>query len=280
MTESLDIIAGCRAGGASLPVAEGLELIRRAASPGTGALAPLGPTAVALMERVAGGEHYPEYVPAVVSAFSNLNVPAKEVALRLLADIGTLESLLAFLYLLKEFSRIGREPERPIIRSLVQNPKYPDVLFPAILELTASDSLSASVAELCLAYSRQGLLRISAILPYAPQLLSSYGAVRNRLRAQWAAGEAGSEAYQRLRQQAAVYLDLFGYLPTAVVRTALVETQECPDVWLKLRAILSAVQLGLPVNPEAMDAVAANPETGPVLTEGLERIAKLKKGRR
>ncbi|MDB4894831.1 MAG: hypothetical protein JWN15_1093 [Firmicutes bacterium] len=245
-----------------LSVANGAKLIRAAANQYPPTRFSRQDTAAQLMQAVAG-QPQAEYIELVIDLFSRLNAQTQDWAIRLVAATDTPEAAHAFVSFIGEYARLGREPVFPVAIPLERNPRFGEILFPALLQYGSIEQLRHHVYTLFLQYCRHGLVAEEIRSGAAQGILDLYRSLRSevlRLEQQPGIDWLEADDYESRRYTVAALLDLFRYLPQDVVKAELYSALAYRDHFLTFAALSSLLYLDFQVEPEHLEVVAANRE--------------------
>jgi hypothetical protein len=266
-----------KAAKAGLSVEDGLKLIRAATRTLPDAQFAWRGTAAQLMKYVAVQPKL-EHVQVVLEVFGYLDDRAQEWATRLVASVEHPDAARAFVELIGRYAENGRTPPSHVVIPLERTPRHSEVLFPALLQFSSYPHLQRLVFYLLLRYCQHNLVPSAVLCDAAPGAVLAYRELRDKIASvQAAAGSEGrqSEEYHDIRVIAGIMLDLFGYLPIALVRSDVVEALGFPDTYMKFFAVMSLVRHGEGVSPEQMRQVASDPEHRTNLYRYLESSGRL-----
>lgn len=232
-------------------------------------------TATTLVE-VAAAKPFPDYVPIILELFPQYSEGARKQSLYMLNVMPEREAAEAYLKLLDSFARKAPIPYL-ILGDLERNPRHADVFFPSLLKLTTLSKFKYSIYLLLLSFLQKGLLQHEQIHLHLKRLYSAYAKCEEKLMAQQQPSGIAwiwRERYLRLRADAALYLDLFGYLPGKETRKFLRNALKYFDPRLKYFALISMLRLGQPVAAKHITEVAASAEMRSHLFGEMEKMKK------
>ena len=237
------------------------------------------PEAQALLLQVAYESPAPDFVSIIERDFLRYSPEARSWALRILTAIDTEEAIQCFTTLL---TRHAADIDELSFRQLEEQPQYAKILFPALLSVLAREDASHhhfDISRLCWEYLECGALEPDDIRDAASDVLACYDRLTKELAPYQTPDKVrqiwDDEDYMAARDLACVLLDLMGYLDTPEVRQRLTDALTYLDARPLLYATTSLVQLGAPVPPEKLHAVAASAETRRWLFNRLQELNRL-----
>jgi len=237
------------------------------------------PEAQELLLQIAYESPDPDFIPIIERDFLHYSPDARSWALRTLAAIGTEDAVRLLAMLL---TRHAEDIEELSLLELEKQPQHATTLFPTLLAVLAREGASQhhfEIARLCLEYLRQGALASEDIRDAAPNLIACYDSLTDELARYQSPDKIHAiwddEDYLWARSLACLLLDLMGYVDTPEVRQRLNNALEYIDARPLLFATTSLVQLGAPVPPGKLHAVAANAETRRWLFDHLQSLNRL-----
>ncbi|MFC1834942.1 hypothetical protein ACFL2Q_09430 [Thermodesulfobacteriota bacterium] len=216
-------------------------------------------------------------IPLVVELFPKYKPDAKWLALELLTRLPYREAATTFMALAMDY---GQDPDADSlpIHELDEDPRFPEVFFPKILELAENPKLEMSIYLLALSYLQKRLIGKHDLSEWIPQLLRSYRRDKGKLLpAQKSHGTAWmwEPDYEQWRRGAAICLDIMGYLPSAEVERELQEALLIKDPRLQFYAVRGLLKQGKEVDRQVILAVAGSDEVRNWLYACLSGVGKL-----
>jgi hypothetical protein len=217
------------------------------------------------------------YLSTIVALYPRYTEPARACALSLVGELESREAAEAFVNLVQNYG--WPETEHVTATSgLMAEPRHADVFFPALLQCAPESAGEYEIYRLCLEMCRAGLLAPDMMRQHESQLLSAYSIRKARLMAIRQEGDAAlcwEEDYQTAREEAALLLDLLGFVDTPSSRNELAAALEHQDPRLASFAALSLLRLGEPVDQACAHRIAASHEMRRWLYSGLEELGRL-----
>lgn len=225
---------------------------------------------------IAAKEPWPGYAPVISQHFSVYSGQARFFALELLAKIADRIGAETFVQLSRAFApELEYVPWYP----LRDDPRHPEVFFPAMFDLLSYPKLRGEVCEMLFHYCQAGLLKPVELAAHAGRLIALYAEFRDRIeaaqRAQPLCWMWDDKAYSEIRGEAELLLDLFGWLPTESSRRELNRAVRLFDPCLKGYAAIALLRLGESVSPRELEVAAASPEMRNRLYKALEKLDRL-----
>ncbi|MGI5862292.1 MAG: hypothetical protein ACOX6T_09570 [Myxococcales bacterium] len=250
----------------------------RALQSAAGELAPSadGKDTAAQLVRAAARMPRRVYIPVIEEHFARYSEPAKVEALRLLLHIGDQKAANTYMALVRRFAR-GALPSLAS-DALLDKPEHLERYFPELLACVEEPALAAEVCELTVALCEEGRLEPSRLRPLAPIVVRAYALRRERLlRAERAEvrDRLRQAELDKLRGEAALFLELFGHLATPEAEAELHSALGYRDPKLRAVAVGALLRLNRHVDPTHLRGVAEDPETRTWLTGRLQQIGKL-----
>lgn len=225
---------------------------------------------------IASIKPFPDYVPIILELFDRYNDGARTQSLCMLNTMPEKEAAEAYLKLLDSFAGKGGL-QYLVLGDLGNNPRHAEVFFPALLKFTKLPKFKYSIYLLLLSFFQKGLLQQDQIHSHLQNLYSAYAKCEEKLMAQQQPSGAAwmwRPRYSVLRADAALYLDMFGYLPGKKTMQFLRNALKYSDPRLKYFAVISLLRLGQPVAVKHITEVAASAEMRSHLFSELEEMAK------
>ena len=215
--------------------------------------------------------------PAVaLEVYPRLNNEGRAWVLRLLAVLSSREASAALAQLLTSAHQGADLPKVhwPVLLPLGRAPRHPEILAGPLIHCLDSNLWSKIVAETLLAYAQAHLLdaeqRRAVAATAAPRLSHLLGSLSNRDHDQDDEG-----AYQDVRSEAGLLLDLVGAVQVEEGRTVLIAAAQHREAWLSLWGALGLVKLGAAAPAGALERAAADPESRSVLFDQLKGLGQL-----
>lgn len=218
-------------------------------------------TSTTLVE-VAAAKPFPDYIPIILELFPQYNDGAKTQSLYMLSIMPEREAAEAYLKLLDSFAQKGGIPYL-ILGDVEQTSRHVEVFFPALLNFTRLPKFRYSIYLLLLSFLQKGLLQQEQIHSHLKSLYSAYAKCEEKLMAQQQSSGIAwmwRARYSTLRADAALYLDLLGYLSGKETIQFLRNALKYSDPRLKYFAVVSLLRLGQPVAAKHITEVAASAE--------------------
>jgi hypothetical protein len=224
---------------------------------------------------IAAKEPWTGYAPVIAQQFGRYSDSTRFFALELLARMPDCIGAETFVQLTRAFAdRLEHIPWYP----LRDDPRHPDVFFPAMFDVLSHEKLRADVCEFLFHYCDAGLLKPAELAPYAGQLIALYIELRDRIEAAQRSEPANwmweDKAYLDSRGSAELLLDLFGWLPTESSRLELRRALRLTDPCLKGFAAVALLRLGESVSGRELEAVAASSEMRNRLYQALGKLGR------
>ncbi|XXF81244.1 hypothetical protein P2318_16240 [Myxococcaceae bacterium GXIMD 01537] len=219
----------------------------------------------------------PEYIPVIEEQFSHYSDGARAEALDVLTRLPQREAIVAYLSILRAHAGAGRVPKLPV-KELQREPRFAEVLFPEIVNYSATPAIAASILELTLTYANEGQIPSDTLKVMSPKLLERWALVQTQVRAaQEARVEVLSREYEPVRFEAEILLDLMGFLPVPEAQAELNKALGFTDLRLQLFAVIALLRRNEPVAPAALQRVSAHPELRRWLYEYLKKANQLER---
>jgi hypothetical protein len=215
------------------------------------------------------------YVPIVKEIFPSLSSRARAEAFQLLAAIDDKQGAIALLELLEGAVASGAPPSFTL-PALEKSRKFPDVYFPRILQ-SARGEAESGVFSLCLAYASAGAVSPATLGVHAVVVIDAYRPLREKaLAAQKPTGTSWlwEDEYVSTREDAGLLLDLMGYFPSPPIEPLVREAAKLKDPKLAYFGAISSLRLGMSVDADTLERVAASAEVRGWLFDGLGRLGK------
>jgi hypothetical protein len=230
--------------------------------------------ASAELVNAAAGAPRPEYVSVVSANFATYSGKAKEQSLALLGRLPERIAAETYVALLKTYGRDGSLSYLPK-GSFADEPRHAEVLFPALLDLADVPALQWNIYMLCLSYLEHGTLKPEELANHTREIVDAYRRHESKLKPlQRNTGVAWmwEDDYQELRSDAALLLDVLGYVPGPAVEAQLADAARFEDPRLAFFAVRSLLRKGGHVPEEVLVRIAASAETRNLLFSSLEKL--------
>lgn len=219
---------------------------------------------------------YPEYVSLVAANFSSYNAKTKVAALELLARLPERGAAETYVALVKANARDGALQNLPA-GTYAEDQRHADVLFPALLDFADVPELRWDIYLLALGYLEHGALKRPALGDYAERIVAAYKEYEVKLRPlQRGEGVAWmwEENYQVARSNAALLLDILGYVPWPEAKAELQNALRYEDPRLAFFAARALLRNGESVPENDLVRIAKSAETRNMLFDSLRNLKR------
>lgn len=218
---------------------------------------------------------YSEYINKMENIYPDLNSEAKISVLHFLATSESPQALITYLKLLKlDYEALKRLPTG----TLGDNPRFPEILFPNLLEYASNKEISSKIYLLLLDYLGKGLITETSLVKYKNIIVSDIIDMAQKIisykwdpehRSIW-----DDDNYIELRYHAGIHFDLAGYIRDPRIICALKNLMNQKDKKLKMFSLLSLIRQDQPVKDEDLLEVAADSESRNIFFDILMKIGK------
>lgn len=216
----------------------------------------------------------PETAQLLVELFDKFTEGGRSIAVNCLARQSDPFCTKAYLEVVRRYARKDLIEDLWTAVFKLQSTQTASALFPALLDYLDVPTIRRDVEYLVFEALAKGLLAKAVVAPYIPQILSHLDEVYAALaplqqptgvRWMW------TEQYRKFRSNAALLLDLAGYLDAGAVASTLERWTGLTDPVLLLYASQSLLRLDRSVDPRILDLCASFPESRNRLFDFLER---------
>jgi len=200
----------------------------------------------------------PAYVPVIGEFFGKYTDRARLEALWILIKSNQRPAAEAYVHLVEKY---GAELSRLPSISPQREPRDVDVYL-RLLPMMKHDRLAGGIALMMLNFAEANLAPRDQLIECEADLLRAYQKRRELVLARQREDPAGisKDDYAEWREDAGIFLDLMGYIPTDQVRKELRAAMAFADPLPKSFAIQSLLMLGEKVDAKDVEDVAAFPE--------------------
>ena len=219
-------------------------------------------------------EHGVAAIPRILELYPSLSERAQRASIQLLMNIPEKEGAAAVMELVRRYFQDGKIP--PSSFSLhAAHPSHADVYFPELLDyaqLTAWLEYAHSIWWICIKYCENGVLKPEQIISRSNSVAAEYRTLKTKLLPFQSQMER-SKAFKYLvdREVAPLLLNLMRFFPTAEIKQELsLALVEYRDPVLLCWASISALWLGLPVEHQIIETIAASDEARNTFYEKLK----------
>ncbi|GAE87316.1 hypothetical protein [Acetivibrio straminisolvens] len=202
---------------------------------------------------------YVEYISKVESIYDELNPNAKISVLQFLATYKNEQAMIAYLKLLrKDYLNLKNLP----FGNLLENPRFPQILFPGILKFTENNEIASQIYLLLLYYFNYDLVDEEVLSEYRSQIIQDILKMVDKVMNYTVKSSSfwDDDKYLELRSNAGVYFDLAGYIRDPKVTMALKRLMSVKDMRLKMFAAISLLKHGFEPAKEDVIDIAGNGE--------------------
>jgi len=201
--------------------------------------------------------------PTIIAEFApRISAAALYDGIEFLACQHSATSAAAYLCIVEQHLSLALEADVPVA-GFAAAAQAVEVLFPRLLNYTQYPQLKRRIHELALAACEKGTFPQTALTQLARSALETIRPLRERMRPMERPGDDDwiwVEEYSEYRWQAALLLDLMGYLPGAEIVAELQAALESADPQVKYFGVVGLLRQGQNVPATALESVAASAE--------------------
>ncbi len=261
--------------GAGLTLEEGVYALQRAAE----IFPPLTEDWLDVSEELvsaAAREPIPEHIPVIREYFGHYSPRAQGRAIGMIASLESRAATEAFTALLDD---VSEEAQVTNLGTMTENPRYNDILFPAILRHVQHPALRGPLSSVILAHLTSGTVKDTSI---QSEISKAMIGLHDELRAKLHPHQKSEgldwmwdDEYQEPRSLAALVLDVLGHTTTPEAERGLVEALEYKDPQLKMFAVLGLAGHGKQPPRQPLREIAKSSETRNWVYRGLAELDRL-----
>ncbi|WP_235832669.1 hypothetical protein [Acetivibrio mesophilus] len=201
---------------------------------------------------------YMEYISKVESIYDELNPNAKIAVMQFLSTYRNEQAMIAYLKVLgKDYMKLKSLP----FGNLLENPRFPQILFPGILKFTENNDIASQIYLILLYYFNNDLVDEEVLGEHRSKIirdiLSMVDKVLNYTIKNGSLWD--DDKYLGLRSSAGVYFDLAGHIIAPEITMALKRLMSIKDMRLKMFAVISLLKHGCePAKEDLMDIAGSS----------------------
>lgn len=216
---------------------------------------------------------YMEYINKAETIYDELNPNAKISVLQFLSTYKNEQAMIAYLKMLeKDYTRLKNLP----CGDLLDNPRFPQILFPQILRFTENKDIASQIYLILLYYFNNDLVDEEVLREYRSGIIQDILSMVDRLFGYTL--KTGSiwddDNYLVLRANAGVYFDLAGHIRAPEVTMALKRLMGIKDMRLKMFAAISLLEHECDMPQKDLADIAGSSEVRNWLYDALVKIGR------
>lgn len=201
--------------------------------------------------------------PAIIAEFApRFSAAALYDGIEFLTSQHSATSAAAYLSIVEQHLSLALEADVPVA-GFAASAQAVEVLFPRLFNYTQYPQFKRRIHELALAACEKGTFPQAALTKLALSALETFRPLRARMRPMERSGDDDwiwVEEYTDYRWQAALLLDLMGYLPGTEIVAELQAALESADPQVKCFGAVGLLRHGQDVPVTALESVAASAE--------------------
>lgn len=206
--------------------------------------------------------HFPD--PAIIAEFAaRISAAALCDGMEFLVSQHSPASAAAYLTIVEQHLALALEADVDI-KGFAAAAQAVEVLFPSLFKYTPYPALKRRIHELALAACERGTFPQASLTQLAGSVLETFLPLRERMRPMERPGDDDwiwCDEYSDYRWQAAILLDLMGYLPGAEIIAGLRAALQSADPQVRCLGVVGLLRHGQEVPATALESVAASAET-------------------